>query len=218
MTDSLHGRKIVLGVSGGIAAYKAVELLRLLTQAGASVHVVMTASAKKFVTPLTFETLSGHPVYHEIFDSEHSAAMEHLQVAENADLLMIAPATANTLAKLANGLADDPLSTLFTGYDGPVLVAPAMNDKMWAHAAVQENIRKMKRMGVQVMNPEPGELACGVTGLGRLAEPADMVREIQQLLAQQSDLKGIKFLITAGPTREHLDPVRFITNRSSGKM
>lgn len=218
MTDSLHGRKIVLGVSGGIAAYKAVELLRLLTQAGASVHVVMTASAKKFVTPLTFETLSGHPVYHEIFDSEHSAAMEHLQVAENADLLMIAPATANTLAKLANGLADDPLSTLFTGYDGPVLVAPAMNDKMWAHAAVQENIRKMKRMGVQVMNPEPGELACGVTGLGRLAEPADMVREIQKLLAQQNDLKGIKFLITAGPTREHLDPVRFITNRSSGKM
>lgn len=218
MTDSLHGRKIVLGVSGGIAAYKAVELLRLLTQAGASVHVVMTASAKKFVTPLTFETLSGHPVYHQIFDSEHSAAMEHLQVAENADLLMVAPATANTLAKLANGLADDPLSTLFTGYDGPVLVAPAMNDKMWAHAAVQENIRKMKRMGVQVMNPEPGELACGVTGLGRLAEPADMVREIQKLLAQQNDLKGIKFLITAGPTREHLDPVRFITNRSSGKM
>ncbi|TDJ49603.1 MAG: bifunctional phosphopantothenoylcysteine decarboxylase/phosphopantothenate--cysteine ligase CoaBC [Nitrospina sp.] len=218
MADSLNGRKIVLGVSGGIAAYKAVELLRLLTKAGASVHVVMTASAKKFVTPLTFATLSGHPVYHEIFDSEHSAAMEHLQVSENADLLIIAPATANTLGKLANGLADDPLSTLFTGYDGTVLVAPAMNDKMWAHAAVQENIRKMKRMGVHVMNPEPGELACGVTGLGRLAEPADMVREIQQLLAQQSDLQGIKFLVTAGPTREHLDPVRFITNRSSGKM
>ncbi len=218
MTNSLNGRKIVLGVSGGIAAYKAVELLRLLTKAGASVHVVMTASAKKFVTPLTFETLSGHPVYHEIFDNEHTAAMEHLRASDNADLLIVAPATANTLGKLANGLADDPLSTLFTGYDGPVLVAPAMNDKMWAHAAVQENMRKLKRLGVYVMNPEPGELACGVTGLGRLAEPAEMVREIQKLLAQQNDLKGLKFLVTAGPTREHIDPVRFITNRSSGKM
>lgn len=218
MTHPLAGKKVVLGVSGGIAAYKAVELLRLLVKEGAEVTVVMTENAKQFVTPLTFEALSGHPVYHEIFGGEASASMAHIRSAENADLMIIAPATANSIGKMAHGLADDPLSTLFAAFAGPVLVAPAMNDKMWDNPAVRENIRTLRKRGVSIIDPEAGELACGVVGLGRLAEPERLLAAVRKGLLRKSDLSGLRILITAGPTREPLDPVRFITNRSSGKM
>ncbi len=218
MTRPFVGKKVVLGVSGGIAAYKAVELLRLLVKEDASVYVVMTANAKEFVQPLTFETLSGHPVYHEMFGAESSASMEHIRAAENADVMIIAPATANTLGKLAHGLADDPLSTLLAAYAGPVLAAPAMNDKMWENPAVQENIRTLKKRGVTFIDPQPGELACGVVGLGRLAEPQQLLEAVRKQIQLQSDLAGVRILVTAGPTREPIDPVRFISNPSSGKM
>jgi phosphopantothenoylcysteine decarboxylase/phosphopantothenate--cysteine ligase len=218
MTEPLKGKKVVLGVSGGIAAYKGVELSRLLVKEGADVYVVMTENAKQFITPLTFEALSGHPVYHEIFGSQASASMEHIRAAESADLMIVAPATANSIGKMAHGLADDPLSTLFSAFAGPVLVAPAMNDKMWENPAVQENIRTLKRRGVGIVDPEAGQLACGTVGLGRLAEPECLLEAVRKSLLRQTDLAGLRILVTAGPTREPLDPVRFITNRSSGKM
>ena len=218
MESPLAGRKIVLGVSGGIAAYKAVELLRLLARAGGDVYVVMTENAKQFITPLTFEALSGHPVYHRIFGSEQSASMEHIRAAENAELMVVAPATANTLGKMAQGLADDPLSTLYAAFGGRVLVAPAMNDQMWANEAVQDNLRKLKQRGVEMVEPGSGELACGVIGQGRLAEPSDILDAVLECVAKSQDLKGRRILVTAGPTREPIDPVRFITNHSSGKM
>ncbi len=218
MSQPLEGKQVALAVSGGIAVYKAVELLRLLVKEGARVVVVMTENAKRFVTPLTFEALSGNPVYHEIFGSQSSASMEHIRAAENADLMIIAPATFNSIGKIAQGLADDPLSTLYAAFAGPVLVAPAMNDKMWDNPAVQENIRTLKRRGVGLIEPEAGELACGTVGLGRLAEPPVLLEAVRKYLLRQSDLKGLNILVTAGPTREPIDPVRFITNRSSGKM
>ena len=218
MFHSLEGKKVVLAVSGGIAVYKAVELSRLLVKGGVEVYVTMTENAKRFVTPLTFEALSGHPVYHEIFGSEASASMEHIRAAEHADLMIVAPATANSIGKMAHGLADDPLSTLFSAFAGPVLVAPAMNDKMWGNPAVQDNIRTLKKRGVEIVDPESGELACGTIGLGRLAEPERLLEAVRKCLLRQRDMKGLRILVTAGPTREPLDPVRFITNRSSGKM
>lgn len=214
----MKNAKIVLGVSAGIAAYKAVELLRLLMKEGAEVRVVMSANAGKFVTPLTFEALSGNPVYHTLFDSEESAQMEHIRVAENADLLVIAPATASMLGKMAHGLADDALSNVHLAFKGPVLVAPAMNEGMWEHPAVQENIALLRSRGVQIVDPECGELACGVTGPGRLAEPAVILEKVRDYFNQRDDLKGLRFLITAGPTHEAIDPVRFLSNPSSGKM
>ncbi|CCQ91152.1 putative coenzyme A biosynthesis bifunctional protein CoaBC (Includes: Phosphopantothenoylcysteine decarboxylase; Phosphopantothenate--cysteine ligase) [Nitrospina gracilis 3/211] len=218
MSSPMEGRKIVLGVSGGIAAYKAVELLRLLTKAGGEVYVVMTENAKQFITPLTFEALSGRPVYHKIFDSERSASMEHIRAAEHADLMVVAPATANTIGKMANGLADDPLSTLYAAFPGTVILAPAMNDQMWANQAVQANLVKLKMRGVFVVEPDSGELACGVTGLGRLADPQVIFDAVRKRLEQKQDWAGRRVLVTAGPTREPIDPVRFITNHSSGKM
>jgi phosphopantothenoylcysteine decarboxylase / phosphopantothenate---cysteine ligase len=218
MSFSLQGKKIVLGVSGGIAAYKAVELLRLLVREEAEVFVVMSAHAGKFVTPLTFEALSGHPVYCEVFGNSSSAAMPHIRAAENADLLVVAPATAGTIGKLACGLAEDALSNLYLAFRGPAIVAPAMNDGMYASPAVQENIEKMKQRGVEFIDPEEGELACGTVGQGRLAEPARILTAVQNRLRSREDLKGLKILVTAGPTHEPLDPVRYISNPSSGKM
>ncbi len=214
----MKNAKIVLGVSAGIAAYKAVELLRLLVKEGADVRVVMSANAGKFVTPLTFEALSGNPVYHLLFDAKNSADMEHIRIAENADLLLVAPATASILAKMAQGLADDALSCLHLAFKGPVLMAPAMNEGMWEHPAVRENIALLKSRGVQFVEPECGELACGVTGPGRLAEPALILDKVKAHFNQRDDLSGIQFLITAGPTHEALDPVRYLSNPSSGKM
>ncbi|MBI4382984.1 MAG: bifunctional phosphopantothenoylcysteine decarboxylase/phosphopantothenate--cysteine ligase CoaBC [Nitrospinae bacterium] len=218
MEMTLKDKKIVLGVSAGIAAYKAAELLRLMVREGADVFVAMSANAGQFVTPLTFQALSGHPVYSEVFGSAASASMEHIRAAEGADLLVVAPATANCVAKLANGHADDALSTLFLAFAGPAIVAPAMNDKMYANPAVQENIAKLKSRGVRIVEPETGELACGVVGMGRLADPLRIVEEVKKRLARAADLAGLRLLVTAGPTREPIDPVRYITNPSSGKM
>jgi len=219
-------KKIVLGVSGGIAAYKAAELARRLQDRGFSVRVVMTASAQEFVTPLTFAALTGERVITDLFASDNgdatlSSAIDHIGIAQEADLLLVAPATANTLAKFANGLSDDFLSTMHLAYDGPVLVAPAMNSQMWAHPATAENIATLRARGVHIVEPGEGELACGMVGPGRLAEPdliADAAESVLNTPAIQQDLAGKNVLITAGPTREPIDPVRYISNRSSGKM
>jgi phosphopantothenoylcysteine decarboxylase / phosphopantothenate---cysteine ligase len=214
----MKNAKIILGVSASIAAYKAVELLRLLAKEEAEVRVVMSANAGKFVAPLTFEALSGHPVYHTQFDGPNSAEMEHIRVAEKADLLVVAPATASMLGKMAHGLADDALSSLYLAFKGPVLIVPAMNEDMWGHPAVQGNITTLKSRGVEFVDPEPGELACGVIGTGRLADISVIREKIKSCFCQRDDLNGIKFLITAGPTHEAIDPVRYLSNPSSGKM
>jgi phosphopantothenoylcysteine decarboxylase/phosphopantothenate--cysteine ligase len=214
----MKNAKIVFGVSAGIAVYKAVEILRLLVKEGADVRVVMSANAGKFVTPLTFEALSGNPVYHTLFDSQNSASMEHIRVAENADLLVVAPATASMIGKMAHGLADDALSNLHLAFKGKVLIAPAMNEGMWEHPAVQSNIDLLKSRGVDFVDPSHGELACGVIGPGRLADNSAILDKVRGYFNQRADLNGIRFLITAGPTHEPIDPVRYISNPSSGKM
>jgi len=208
--------KIIFGVSAGIAVYKALELVRLLVKEGAEVRVVMSANAHKFVTPLTFEALSRSPVYYSLFDAQRS--MEHIRVTENADLLVVAPATASILAKMANGLADDPLSCSHLAFKGPVLVAPAMNQEMWGHAAVKQNIATLKSRGVEFIDPEPGELACGIIGQGRLADINVILDKIKNYFIPRGDLNSIRFLITAGPTHEAIDPLRYLSNPSSGKM
>lgn len=213
----LINKHILLGVSGGIAAYKSAELVRLLRKQGATVRVVMTRSAMQFVSPLTFQALSGHPVHSELLDADEENAMGHISLARWADVLVIAPATANTLAKCSHGLADDLLSTLYLAAACPVYVAPSMNQAMWHKAVTQENIHKLKSHGVIVLGPEQGDQACGETGFGRMSEPLEICRQLMAEPAAQC-LSGLKVLISAGPTREPLDPVRYITNRSSGKM
>lgn len=214
----MKNKKIALAVSAGIAAYKAVELLRMLVKEGADVRVVMSANAGQFVTPLTFESLSGNPVYHQLFNSERSADMEHIRVAENADLMLVVPATASTLGKMANGLADDALSNLYLAFKGPVMAAPAMNEGMWGNLAVRKNIEQLKSRGVEFIEPEEGELACGTTGPGRLADLDRIFSRVKSRFEKLQDLRGIKILVTAGPTHEPLDPVRYLSNPSSGKM
>jgi len=214
MTISKH---ILLAVSGGIAAYKSAELVRLLRKQGAKVRVVMTRSAMQFVSPLTFQALSGNPVHSELLDADEEHAMGHINLARWADALIIAPATANTLAKCSHGLADDLLSTLYLAASCPVYVAPAMNQAMWHKTVTQENIQKLKSHGVIVLGPEQGDQACGDTGFGRMSEPLEICKRLMAEPSAQS-LSGLKILISAGPTREPLDPVRYITNRSSGKM
>lgn len=214
MTINKH---ILLAVSGGIAAYKSAELVRLLRKQGAAVRVVMTRSAMQFVSPLTFQALSGNTVHSELLDADEEHAMGHISLARWADALIIAPATANTIAKCSHGLADDLLSTLYLAATCPVYVAPAMNQAMWHKPVTQENIQKLKSHGVTVIGPEQGDQACGETGFGRMSEPAEICRRLMAEPAAQR-LAGFKVLISAGPTREPLDPVRYITNRSSGKM
>jgi phosphopantothenoylcysteine decarboxylase / phosphopantothenate---cysteine ligase len=224
--DSNKPRKVVLGVSGGIAAYKAAEIVRLLTTRGYSVQVVMTASAQKFVGPLTFAALTHRKVITDLFaeagpEDTLSSAIEHISVAQEADLLLVAPATAGTLAKFAHGLADDFLSTLHLACTCPVVVAPAMNSQMWNHPATQGNLALLKQRGVVVIDPDDGSLACGTVGPGRLADPAHVLAVVEEVLAMPRsvrDLEGETLLITAGPTQEPLDPVRFLSNRSSGRM
>ncbi len=206
-----------MGVSGGIAAYKAAELVRLLRKEGVDVRVVMTSAAMQFITPLTFQALSGQPVHSELLNADVENAMGHISLARWADTFLIAPATANCLAKCAHGLADDLLSTLYLAATCPVYMAPAMNQAMWNKPVTQENIQKLQAHGVRFIGPEAGDQACGETGLGRMSEPTGIVRQLLSASAQQP-LAGVKVLISAGPTREPLDPVRYITNRSSGKM
>jgi len=223
---NLKGKTIILGICGGIAAYKAAELTRLLKKDGADVWVVMTRNAKEFILPLTFQTLSGNPVYSEMFSTPPAppykwgerGAMPHIDLTKKCDILLIVPATANIIGKFANGIADDLLSTLYLSVKAPVLIAPAMNSNMYASPAVQENIKRLKGFGANFVEPESGELACGDMGEGRLAGPDKILKKVRQLLSVKKDLKGKTVLITAGPTCEPIDPVRFISNPSSGKM
>jgi phosphopantothenoylcysteine decarboxylase/phosphopantothenate--cysteine ligase len=208
--------KIILGVGGGIAAYKSAELARMLMQQGHEVQAVMTAAAEEFVRPLTFAALTGRKVLTNLFAIE--SAIEHISVAQEHELLAIAPATADLIAKMAHGLADDFLTTLCLAFTGPVVVAPAMNVNMWQHAATQANLETLRKRGYRMVEPGSGYLACGMTGPGRLAEPEEIVAAIESEARKRHDLEGETVLITAGPTQEPLDPVRFLTNRSSGKM
>jgi phosphopantothenoylcysteine decarboxylase/phosphopantothenate--cysteine ligase len=214
----LDGREIVLGVTGSIAAFKAVLLLRELTAAGARVTTCLSAHAKHFVGPLTFRTLSGRPVLDDLFDPQSDAAVEHVAIAERAHAMVVAPATANVLAKAAHGIADDALTTLLLAARCPLLIAPAMDGGMWDHPAVVENVATLRRRGVTVLEPEAGALASGLSGKGRLPEPATIMEALLRLLTPSRDLAGERVLVTAGPTREPIDPVRYISNRSSGKM
>ena len=209
---------IVLGVTGGIAAYKACELLRLLQKRGMDVYVVMTKHATQFVAPLTFETLSGHPVAVDTFERPATWEVEHIALAKRADLFLIAPATANIIGKMANGIADDMLSTTVMATKAPVMIAPAMNTGMWENPATQQNIATLIARGVHVVTPATGHLACGDSGAGKLEDVSVICERAIAVLEKKKDLEGLRVLVTAGPTREALDPVRYISNRSSGKM
>src|SRR6185436_18775400 len=210
--------RIALGVSGGIAAYKACEIVRGLTKAGATVEVILTRNATRFVTPLTLETLSGRRAHLDLFDRSDPAAVQHIELARSIDAFVVAPATANVLAKFARGVADDLLSTFFLAVTGPVVVAPAMNTRMLQHPAVQESLDVLRGRGVRVVDPESGWLAERESGWGRLADPARIVAAAVEAAHRSAQLAGKKVVVTAGPTREPIDPVRFVSNRSSGKM
>ncbi len=216
--------KIALGVTGGVAAYKAAELARRLQQEKLDVQVIMTRAAREFVAPLTFAAITGKKVITEMFGADDASpanvesAIEHIAVAQRIDLLLVAPATADILGKFAHGIADDFLSTLYLATKAPVVVAPAMNVNMWEHGATQSNLATLRGRGVHVVDPDEGYLACGMTGAGRLAATETIARKVCEVLGLRADLAGQTVLITAGPTREDLDPVRYLTNRSSGKM
>jgi phosphopantothenoylcysteine decarboxylase / phosphopantothenate---cysteine ligase len=221
----LRGKRIVLGVTGGIAAYKAVELLRLFEDEGADVRVVMTRAATRFVTPLTFRVLSGHPVLTNLYaeDSTPSgqadeSGVEHIDLVRQADLIVVAPATANALAKAAWGLADDALSTVLLAAGAEVLWAPAMNHRMWKNPVTVDNLTRLRRLAHHVVEPEEGWMACREHGVGRMAEPAVILEHVVELIGHPQDLAGVRILVTSGRTEEPLDPVRILTNRSSGKM
>ena len=215
---SLAGRELILGVTGSIAAYKAVYLLRELTRLGAGVTVCLTEHASEFVSPLTFRTLSGRPVLTALFDPQSPDAVEHVALAERAHAILVAPATANLLAKAAHGIADDFLTTLLLAARSPVLMVPAMDGGMWEHPAVVVNVATLRGRGVTVLEPDAGALASGLSGKGRFPEPDAIVEALLRMLTPERDLAGERLLITAGPTREPIDPVRYISNRSSGKM
>ena len=228
-TNHLQQRRVLLAISGGIAAYKAPELVRLLIKAGAEVRVIMSHSAGQFVTPLTLQTLSGHPVYSDLFELEQNATsgqndlsdlnvpMSHIELARWAEIILIAPATANTLARIAHGMADDLLSTTLLASKAPLMFAPAMNSQMWHAETTQHNVALLSQRGAMMIGPAAGELACGETGEGRLVESAALLSALNDHFAVGA-LSGIRITITAGPTREPIDPVRYISNRSSGKM
>ena len=214
----LQGRRVVLGVSGGVATYKVVEFVRLLVREYARVQVVMTDNATRFVSPLTFQAVSGNSVFTELFSLQQDAEIGHIRVAEDADLFVVAPATANTLAGIAAGTANNPVTAVALATQAPTLLAPSMNSNMWTNAATQRNMSQLRgRQNVFTVGPEDGFLACKWVGLGRLAEPVQILEAAARILTP-SDLEGLHIVVTAGPTHERLDPVRFLTNRSSGKM
>jgi phosphopantothenoylcysteine decarboxylase/phosphopantothenate--cysteine ligase len=215
--ESLRNKNILLGVTGGIAAYKSAEIVRGLKKAGSEVRVVMTDSAQEFITPLTLQALSGNPVSTDLLDVEAEAAMGHIELARWADAVLIAPATANTLARLSSGRADDLLSSITLAFDGPIGLAPAMNQAMWKDERTQSNIRNLEDKNFSLYGPGSGEQACGDIGLGRMLEPTEII-ELFATLFKAGSLSNQRILITAGPTQEPIDPVRYVTNRSSGKM
>lgn len=215
--NELAGKKLLLGITGGIAAYKSVELVRLLRKSAAEVQVVLSGAATQFVTPMTLQAVSGRPVRQELFDPAHEAAMGHIELARWADLVLIAPASASFLARLANGFADNLLSTLCLATAAPIALAPAMNQQMWQNPATRYNVALLEQRGIELWGPASGDQACGEVGPGRMLEPAALLERVVDRFRQGS-LAGVRVLLTAGPTREPLDPVRFIGNRSSGKM
>lgn len=214
----LTGKHVVLGVTGGIAAYKACEVVSRLRKLHAEVDVIMTENATRLVAPLTFETLSNRPVCVDTFSRVESWDVKHISLAQKADVMLVAPATANLMAKLAHGIADDMLSTTLLATKAPILLAPAMNTGMWTAAVTQENLQILLKRGVQTIGPGSGFLACGDTGAGRMSEPVEIVEAVKAILCPVHDLEGLRVLVTAGPTVERIDPVRYITNDSSGKM
>lgn len=214
----LNHQNIIVGVTGSIAAYKSAELTRRLKEEGAAVRVVMTDNAKKFITPLTMQAVSGHPVHDELFDLQAEAAMGHIELARFADLILIAPASASLMARLAHGDASDLLTTLCLASAAKIAIAPAMNQAMWHHAATQANVSVLKSRGVLVLGPDQGSQACGDLGFGRMREPDLLVSEVISILSNEESLAGVRILMTAGPTQEALDPVRYLSNGSSGKM
>jgi phosphopantothenoylcysteine decarboxylase / phosphopantothenate---cysteine ligase len=216
---TFQNKTIIVGVTGGIAAYKTADLVSKLRQAGADVWVVMTKEATKLVTPLTFRTLSKNPVITDLFSEDiASIPVPHISLAEKADLIIVAPATANIVGKFAQGIADDPLTTIVMASLAPKLIAPAMNKNMWSNPIVQENLKKLSVIGCRLVGPEAGWLACGDEGIGRMVEVVKIIEKAEEILESSHDLKGVRVLVTAGGTREAIDPVRFIGNRSSGKM
>lgn len=219
---SLTGKRILLGISGGIAAYKCAELTRRLIERGADVRVVMTTAAKEFITPLTMQAVSGHPVADSLLDPAAEASMGHIELAKWADIVLIAPATADLIARMAAGMGNDLLSTLVLATDSPIAVSPAMNQQMYANLATQENIATLTRRGMNIWGPAAGQQACGDVGMGRMLEPMDLVHRCEAFFlltaGEPKRLEGTSVLITAGPTREAIDPVRYISNHSSGKM
>lgn len=214
----LKGKCVLLGVTGGIACYKAAEVASSLVKLGCDVRVVMTAHATEFITPLTFETLTGNKVAVDTFDRNRQWEVEHIALADRADLVLVAPATANVLAKLAHGLADDMLTTTVLACDCPRLAAPAMNTRMYENRVTQDNLALLRGYGWEIIEPASGRLACGVTGKGKLPDPAVLVEAVTHALAHEKDMAGLKVLVTAGPTQEALDPVRYLTNHSTGRM
>lgn len=217
MIQFLANKRILLGVTGSIAAYKSADLVRRLREAGAHVRVTMTENAKRFITPLTMQAVSGFPVHDELFDLAAEAAMGHIELARWADMIVVAPASADFMARLAKGNADDLLTTLCVATDAPIAIAPAMNQGMWKDEATQANLALLRQRGIHIIGPGEGNQACGDVGPGRMSEPLDIVARIDALFAT-GRLAGVKVLVTAGPTHEAIDPVRFITNGSSGKM
>jgi phosphopantothenoylcysteine decarboxylase / phosphopantothenate---cysteine ligase len=215
---AMHGKRVLLGVTGGIAAYKSPDLVRRLREQGAEVQVVLTAGAREFVTPMTFQAVSGREVRSDLWDPEAEKAMSHIELARWADFIVIAPATADFLARLATGQADDLLTTLCLASDAPIAVAPAMNRVMWGNPATQSNIATLKARGIHVWGPGEGDQACGEVGAGRMLEPTQLAAFVANTIAPTGPLAGKRVMLTAGPTRERIDPVRFISNRSSGKM
>jgi phosphopantothenoylcysteine decarboxylase/phosphopantothenate--cysteine ligase len=218
MIKLLKDKRIILGVTGGIAAYKAAAICSRLVQAGALVDVVLTEAAQKFITPLTFQALTHRPIYRDMFDIPPGENIPHVTLANAADLVVIAPATANTIAKLANGLADNLLTAIALATPAPLLLAPAMETDMWQHPATQSNLQKLLAWGVAIVGPAEGRLASGAMGQGRIAEPDEVIGMARLVLARQGDLAGRRVVVTAGGTREAIDPVRFVSNHSSGKM
>lgn len=218
MDSQLVGKRILVGITGGIAAYKTIELIRLLRKNKAEVRVVLTPAATEFVTPLTLQAISGNPVAQSLLDPQAELAMGHIELAKWADMIVVAPASADFIARLTVGMADDLLSTVCLASSAPILLAPAMNQQMFSQTITQQNIRALQQRQVQFVGPNVGEQACGDVGAGRMSEPAEIHQKISELLSEAQDLLGVKVAITAGPTREAIDPVRYISNHSSGKM
>jgi phosphopantothenoylcysteine decarboxylase/phosphopantothenate--cysteine ligase len=218
MPNSLHGKSILLGISGSISSYKAIDLASKLVQHGADLDVIMTSSAARFVAPLTFENIIHKPVVQDVFTSESEKGIYHISATERADLVVVAPATANMIAKISNGLCDDPVSLAVLSSKAPVVICPAMDGHMYQNLATQENIRKLTDRGIYLVGPTTGRLASGSIGQGRLVEPSDILSHIRLLLGQTGDLAGRKIVVSAGGTQEPIDPIRFLGNRSSGKM